>query len=334
MAPEVRLFDPPRLFGQYLSEVLQSRHLTTGPLVEKLREALAARFGTSRDKVVLGASATACGCALIDMLQRRFRALFIDFSGVATWPLFKKHCNQALRPQLDGPMPICVKWWTDIGGLNFGGRAISPPSPADKLNLPVVVDACHSCYYDPWVSFTLMSFYPTKLMSGAEGGVVLCADPADASELQEILNCGMPSESWAEMTRFARSWDHTIHPLARKANMSDVQAAFALEGLQHFARQKMKTRDAWCRLYQEIMDQRPILAEKVLLQREPYLFQILVKDVPRARAWFKEQGMPTAWNFMPAPYVTIPCHNRDPYIVRHVADKVVGYYQFERETTK
>jgi dTDP-4-amino-4,6-dideoxygalactose transaminase len=326
----LKLFDPPRLRGTYLAGVLRSKHLTTGPGVEALRCALAREFKVTSDRIVLGSSATVCGFVLMEFLKRKHGDIRIEFGGLATWPLFYRYAYRqgftsvSLRPE-------AISWWTDIGGRPETRTVYT----AGK---EVVVDACHSCSYDssvPWIDFTLMSFYPTKLLAGAEGGLIICEDPQEAMELQQILDCGFDKQSWEDMRHSGRSWDAgAIHPLAVKGNMSDVQAAFGLEALENFDLQKRKTTTAWAALHIAITSKFPELDKKVVKQRDMYLFQIRVKDVERARKWFLEQGLPTAWNFPPARLVTIPCHYTSPPIVERIAGLVIGYYRFERETSK
>jgi hypothetical protein len=336
---QVRLFNPIRHTGRFVEKVLASRHLTTGTMVEKLRNYAVKEFDLEYpEQVVLGSSATSCGFALMDMLKARIDRHVKRFSdgariiwcGEGPWPLFKQYSSRMFgEGEFDIMLPEAqISWWTDIGGQSVGSWGKGSNYAYN------VHDACHSCRVHPSSDFTIMSFYPTKFLSGAEGGMVICRDPLLGSELQQILNCGMPSKDWEEMRRFARSWDHSIHPLARKGNMSDWQAAINIEALEQLSNRKEQIGTAWRKLFRAVTRRRPQLAEKIKIRPTPYLFQIRVEDVRKAREWFKMQGIPTAWNFKPARLVTIPCHYEMPEFVEHIAELVVGYYQWERETNK
>jgi dTDP-4-amino-4,6-dideoxygalactose transaminase len=328
----LKLFDPPLLRGVHLPEVLRSKHLTTGPMVEELRRKLGVKFKVQPDQVVLGSSATACGFALLDWIHDRlmpYGSGGIKWAGKATWPLFR-HYAQHSGDYCD--LGGFETWWgTDIGGLAPEGS----PLPTERRNETqfVIHDACHSCAYRPGpADFILFSFYPTKLTSGAEGGAMICENKDHAAKLQQILDCGYPRKEWEEMAKFGRDWDlRQLHLLARKANMTDVQAAFALEGLDHFNANCARAAVAWHKLKWAVCWRSAKLAQNIIEQECPYLFQIRVANVPRAREWFKAKEIPTAWNFPPAKLVTLPCHYMDKETVARLAEAVVNYYKYEQE---
>ncbi len=82
----IPLFKPRPLTGCYLKEVLNSGHLVTGPMVERLREAAARVAYVDPDHVAIGASATAC----FEGLQRLISWKHLELKPKATWPLFQE----------------------------------------------------------------------------------------------------------------------------------------------------------------------------------------------------------------------------------------------------
>lgn len=275
----VPLFRPRKLSGKYLETVLASRHLTSGPMVGELREAIADWAGVDLPEVVLGNSA-----------RELFRALVR-----ALWP-----CRFDFRPLETYPPMLWVaqgeaevgSWYivtvlTDIGGANCGGAY-------DGEGL-VVRDACHS-----WVPGTapyeLFSFYPTKLAGAAEGGVLICRDrPRIGQRLQMLVDGGVPgSGSSPEYDRGYRS--------GRIARMTDVQAALALEAFEDLGSRQDEAAEAWWEL-------RKLLGGTDFVDQpdQPYLFQVRVPTVPAYRERLADRGIGSGWNFPPAPLLTLPC---------------------------
>lgn len=297
----IPLFDPPKLTGAFVQDVLESRHLTTGPQVEKLREEIADYWDTKPEQIVLANSATACFQAIYDLLaigQTAFSA--------PTWPLLPeiaKECAEASDAM------AYVK--TDIGGRNtFPWQAYW--NRPGKIR---VRDACHTWAVDKKARFSFASFYPTKPAGGAEGGAMWCESEDEAGALQELVNCGFKKSINRIQTRV---WDRRLY--GRKSNMTDVAAAVNREAFEWLevgdSKQDAAHEAAWKEIEKRgiggsFVDQRGKL---------PYLLQMKVEDVPDAREYFAEQGIATGWHFPPAKLVTLPCYvalkiNEIAYIV-------------------
>ena len=292
----MKLFDPPRLTGRYLSRVLQSGWLTTGPRCQELQEAVAERMAVRPDCVVLGASATACWQGVLDLTQPS-RVHITN----ATWPGMKQvaeHTNPCVLGN-----PIFVR--TDIGG------ARCDDAPWGSTVGCTVRDACHSWVLDNSADFTLFSFYPTKLVPGAEGGCVVCRRPQDAERLRLHLYCGLrPGEAGQGRGPVL---------CGRKANMTDVTAALNLEALELSPAYIKAIGDAWAQLADCARARG--LPFRIQLMR-PYLFQVeLPADQVRPTIdALKLLGIPSAWNFPPAGLLTLPCY---PGMTLTDADRVI-----------
>ena len=188
-----KLFSPPKLSGRFLHEAdgpLTTGHLTRGPWVEKLRTALADKFNWTEDRIVLGSSATTCFRAVCLYLRFHHDIQGARFHGDEPWPLLPDEADAAFGTYPDqGDLHV----FTEIGGAADLGDW-TPPGPT-------LVDACHSWVVRELENLTLVSFYPTKLVPGAEGGAVFCLDPKEAEGIQRVLDCGFSSDSWAEVAK-------------------------------------------------------------------------------------------------------------------------------------
>lgn len=299
----IPLFRPPRLKGKYLDGVLSSGHLTTGPMVERLREALGEYFGVFPGLIALGASATACFQALRDHLDESW----FQFDG-PTWPLLVQIAHE--QGKIRGFACQRVDVVTDIGGTM---RLPGPKWPTSWA----VHDACHGWTYQH-ADYTLLSFYPTKLCGAAEGGALIFNGPeagVEAEEVQLLLNSGIPGAGSAP--DYSRA-----DPRGRKANMTDVQAALALEALEDLPRRKEAARSDW-----EIAESyfSEFCGDQVTVKPQPiqpYLFQVKCSDVPRAIGLLRAAGVGAAWNFPPSQWLTVPMWGSEPqvpYVVEVVA---------------
>lgn len=288
----MELFQTPRLTGKYLDKVLSSGWYTSGPMGQRLCDKVAAflGMGISPDRVVLASSATAGFQAVLDSC-RAHGAKTVSITD-ATWPGMHQAIQHAGlgRAAPDGFADIDV--YTDIGGASEIDERDHFPEPV-KIH-----DCCHSWLPAHGRDFYVMSFYPTKLVPGAEGGVVICPYNDVAEEVAARLYCGLEpgAAGQGKEPRFP----------GRKANMTDVTAALNLEALE-VAPYYIKTiGDSWRGLAAEA-DRRGVIYRAQNIR--PYLFQAMVapKEVPAIRESLKERGIPSAWNFRPAGLVTLPC---------------------------
>lgn len=281
-----KLHDPPRLQGKYLSGVLSSGWLTTGPECMKLREALAKRFCLPASRIVLASSATAAFQGVLDCILGRSDYVRIT---EATWPGMRQAVLHAGGECVHGDAEVVVR--TDIGGARCDDR----PCPAGAR---YVHDACHSWLPDPAADFAIASAYPTKLVPGAEGGVVFCAREEDACTLEAHLYCGLRPGGAGEGEEPA--------VCGRKANMTDVAAALNREALEQFDDYAAAIRESWEWLRLEAA-KRGVPYRDQPVRR--YLFQVECRpsEVPTFRSRLREVGIPSAWNFRPSGLITLPC---------------------------
>lgn len=297
----MRLYAPPHLSNVWvdrLRECVESRHLTTGPVVEELRKDLARRFQYSEDEIVLGNSATNVFRALCMVLSSR------GVSGVRwdepTFPVMKQEGTKVLGPDLgEWGRPAGLRVHTEIGGVD----PRLEPSEDAVFNL---LDACHS--WAPRFRFdgSLVSFYPTKLAGGAEGGALFLRDRELAALVQQVVCCGFaPGSQRGVAAGEGRDFSGAVRGI--KANMTDVQACFGLGALEHLGANARAIAMTWYGLRGRF--EAAGMGHRVRMRTErPYLFQVWSGSVSGAREAYARRGVPTGWNFPPAPWVTLPCH--------------------------
>ena len=289
----IPLFKPPVLTGKYMKEVLNSRHLVTGPMVERLRDAVAKEFHWEPEQVVLGNTATHCFEALLIHLGYPEAKLYPR----ATWPL--------IRVRVEGG-PSCAPTTvllTDIGGDTAYVR--------DFPNRKVVLDCSHSWEPSKVADYSFASFSPIKLVCGPQGGAMFCKSSGAATELQTILNYGF--ESGPQGGRDWTAWD--VRGI--RGGMSDVHAALNLEALGLLAWARQGYREITQAVAADLYGRRGVRSDQI--RRGKYLLQLKVRSVPRALKQLRELGVQGGWHFPPAKLLTVPAW---PGMVGHEVCKV------------
>lgn len=286
----MKLFQLPLNTAKYLPEVLASGWTTAGPMCLRLQEKLADFLGCSPACVVLGSSATACWQGILDLLIGQGKRGTVQMTE-ATFVGIRQVVENTKSASWASHAPgIQVR--TDIGGR----RCDDPKWAAGAAR---VADRCHSWLLDETADFSLFSFYSTKLVpSGSEGGAVACRSTEDAAQLRLHLYCGMEPGSAGSGRPPA--------VCGRKASLTDVQAALALEALELAPSYIAAIEKSWGRLSDEAEGQGLPYRQQSI---RPYLFQMCAdgKDVQSVRGLLKDQDIPSAWNFPPSSLVTLPC---------------------------
>ena len=78
---------------------------------------------------------------------------------------------------------------------------------------------------------TCFSFYATKNITTAEGGMITTADDALAEKIAVASLHGMNKDAWKRYDKTG-SWFYEIHDTGFKYNLSDVHAAIGLAQLK------------------------------------------------------------------------------------------------------
>jgi dTDP-4-amino-4,6-dideoxygalactose transaminase len=132
---------------------------------------------------------------------------------------------------------------------------------ARQHHLKVVEDAAHAVTAERQMEgrgmvkigtigdLTCFSFYATKNITSAEGGMVTTEDDALAHKIAVASLHGMDRDAWKRYDR-SGSWFYEIHDLGFKYNLSDVHAAIGLVQLRR-ADELTARRTAIARAYSE-----------------------------------------------------------------------------------
>ncbi len=129
------------------------------------------------------------------------------------------------------------------------------------------------------------SFYATKNLTTAEGGMVLAKNEALADKLKRLALHGMSKDAWK---RYSDSGylHYDVVDLGYKYNMTDLQAAIGLPQLRRLEKNWKRRRSLW-KKYQEAFADLPVdlPAEPLSHERHAYhLYTPLVrKDSKRSR---------------------------------------------------
>jgi dTDP-4-amino-4,6-dideoxygalactose transaminase len=239
---------------------LDTGRLTDGPLTRALEETATERFGTKHCVAV-----SSCTTGLLFVLQ----ALQIDgtvgvpsFTFAATahairWnglePYFLE-CDPAtwcLRPEnVEGPVSALIG--VHVSGVPCDVRGLE--SLAGSLDIPLIFDAAHGggslvAVDDgrtPLGGFgvaEVFSLTPTKVLSGAEGGLVTTNDAALADQIRLARNYGNPGDY---DTRFP----------GLNGRLSELHAALALVAFDHLD-ERVEHRNRVADLYHELLSDVP-----------------------------------------------------------------------------
>lgn len=216
-------------------EVLRSRRLAQGGMVEQFERGMAAYFGLA------GGVAVSSGTAALEVA---LRALGIGSGDEVIIPSYVC-AAPLLAVQRVGAMPRVVDIDLETFAIDPAAarqaltsktKALIVPHlfglPADlsaleRLGVPIIEDCAQTLgaveqgrSVGSVGLFTICSFYATKLLCTGEGGMVLSRD-----------------ESLLERVRMLREYDEapSLHPAATNLKMTDLQAAIGLVQLNRLA---------------------------------------------------------------------------------------------------
>jgi dTDP-4-amino-4,6-dideoxygalactose transaminase len=140
---------------------------------------------------------------------------------------------------------------------------------ARKHNLKIVEDAAHAVGSARYLEgrgmtrigtigdLSCFSFYATKNITSAEGGMVTTDDDALAERIAVASLHGMNRDAWKRYDR-SGSWYYEINDVGFKYNLSDVHAAIGVAQLAR-ADEFMRRRAEIARIYGESMGKEPAL---------------------------------------------------------------------------
>ncbi|MGE7959947.1 UDP-4-amino-4,6-dideoxy-N-acetyl-beta-L-altrosamine transaminase [Pseudomonas sp. NPDC089530] len=239
-------------------EVLQSDWLTQGPTIERFEQAMAARCEAAHGVAVCNATAAlhiACLAAGLGPGDRlwttpntflasancgRYCGAEVDFVDIDphTWNMDA----QALAHKLEvaeraGRLPKVVV------AVAFSGQSCDMRTMAQlaqRYGFVLIEDAAHAVGASyagrpvgcgEFAAMTIFSFHPVKIITSAEGGMVMTNSPQLANRLRRLRNHGMTRDP-EQMTEPSYSpWYYQQIELGFNYRITDLQAALGLSQL-------------------------------------------------------------------------------------------------------
>ncbi|HWO41831.1 MAG TPA: DegT/DnrJ/EryC1/StrS family aminotransferase [Candidatus Eisenbacteria bacterium] len=306
-------------------EVLESGWLTTGAKVRQFEQDFAAYTGAAH-AVALNSGTAALHLALDAIGLKEGDEVIVPtltFTATAEVVLYFK------------ARPVLVDCEADT--LNIDPRAIEPKlSPRTKAIIPVHI-AGQPCDLDPILELararnlaviedaahalparyrgkkigtvgdiTCFSFYATKTITTAEGGMATTDNAAWAERMRMMSLHGISKDAWKRYTSEG-SWYYEVHAPGFKYNLTDLAAALGIEQLKKCdrfwrARENIAARydEAFADLPEIV---RPAVRPSLQHARHLYIIQLGLERITIDRNRFiealKEKGIGTSVHFIP-----------------------------------
>ncbi|MGE8151607.1 UDP-4-amino-4,6-dideoxy-N-acetyl-beta-L-altrosamine transaminase [Pseudomonas vancouverensis] len=239
-------------------EVLQSDWLTQGPTIERFERAMAERCQAGYAVAVCNATAAlhiACLAAdlgpgdwlwttpntfLASANCGRYCGAGVDFVDIdpLTWNLDAEVLASKLeQAERDGKLPK-VLVAVAFSGQSCDMRRIA--ELAERYEFTVIEDASHAAgaYYagrpvgcGEFAAMTVFSFHPVKIITSAEGGMVMTNSAELAERLQRLRSHGMTRDPQQMTGPSHGPWYYEQTELGFNYRITDLQAALGLSQL-------------------------------------------------------------------------------------------------------
>ncbi|MFL7792159.1 MAG: UDP-4-amino-4,6-dideoxy-N-acetyl-beta-L-altrosamine transaminase [Anaerolineae bacterium] len=245
-------------FEQRFREYIGSRHaIATSSGTAALHLAIAA-LGIGEGDEVITSSLTFCATAHV-IVHERATPVFVDVRA-SDYNIDPDAIRARITPRTKAVMPV-----------HIAGHSCAMPeimALAREHNLHVIEDAahavgtqCHGRSVGTIGDATAFSFYATKNITTAEGGMLTTNDDGIAERAQLLSQHGIDRDAWHRTTEHG-SWYYEVRAAGYKYNMSDVQAALGLDQLNRLEDFIAKRRQLAARYTERLRDAPEITAPK------------------------------------------------------------------------
>jgi dTDP-4-amino-4,6-dideoxygalactose transaminase len=158
-------------------------------------------------------------------------------------------------------------------------------------------------------NFGCFSFYATKNVTTAEGGMVIAKDPDDIARIKRLALHGLSQDAWNRYSD--RGFKHyRVTECGFKYNMTDIHAAIGIHQLKRVEQNWKKRQRVWD-YYQERLANLPITLPRRAADTDRHayhLFPILIgPDAPLNRDQFID-GMTEHGVGVGVHYLSVPEH--------------------------
>lgn len=264
-------FHSPLIEEDEINEVidtLRSGWITTGPKVKRFEKELAEYVGAKHavavnsctaglhlalvaagvgqgDEVITSPYTFASTAAVIEWTGAK--PVFVDIDS-ATFNMDVSNIEARITPRTKAIMPV------HIAGQSCDMDAIV--SLARQRGLVVIEDAAHAIaakYRGRMIGtigdFTVFSFYATKNLTTAEGGMVVTDNHDSAERIRTLSLHGMTRDAWQRYD-VRGSWYYEVIEAGYKYNMTDIQASLGIPQLHKITRWQ-SIREKYAQMYSE-----------------------------------------------------------------------------------
>ena len=244
----------PVLADDEIDAVVQSLRngwLTTGPMVRELETAFAQQSGV-KHAIALNSCTAALHVALLAMgVGEGDEVITPSLTFVAgaqcalelgATPVFCDVDPETLSVTPETIEPMITERTKVIIAMPYGGRPLDIARIvefAHERGIKVLEDAAHAAGMldrGEWsgvrADAAAYSFYATKNLTSAEGGMLLTNDDAIAERVRIVGLHGMDKDAWKRYTATG-SWRYDVREPGFKYNLADPLAALALTQLKH-----------------------------------------------------------------------------------------------------
>ena len=244
-----------------VSSCLKSGHLTQGARVEEFEEAFSDFVG-AKYSIAVNSCTSALFLCLKLLSPKKVSIPSMTFASVASCIL---HAGGKIN-------------WLDE---SWSGSRY--PLTTDNLKLGTIYDSAHALHRNDHTKkpndLVCYSFYPTKNLSGAEGGMISTNNKKYAEWLKKAR--------WH--ARVGRTWDYIIEFPGWKMNMTDIQAAIGIEYLKRI--------DDEAAARKELLEHYNLLLGTSI--KSDHIFQTIVANRPAFVKFMEDNGIECSMHFKP-----------------------------------
>jgi len=235
-----------------VSDSMRSDWITTGPKVKEFEKRFTDHIGC-RYSTALNSCTSALHLSLaVNDIGKGDEVITTPFTFVSTVNVIEHRNAKHVLVDIDGetfnlkPADIEEKINENTKAIipvHYGGQPCEMDEImkiADDNDLLVIEDAAHAlgAEYDGAKigtigDLTCFSFYATKNLTTAEGGMITTDDPELAEKSKVMSLHGMNRDAWKRYSG-TENWYYDVSLLGYKYNMTDLQASMGLHQLEKF----------------------------------------------------------------------------------------------------
>ncbi len=309
-SPSFLPFSPPDITEQEIEavvEVLRSGWITTGPKTKQFEQEFAAYLGAESALalssctaalhlalVVLGIgpgdeviTTPMTFCSSVNVIEHVGATPVLADVDPQTLTIDPTRVAEAITPRTKAIMPV-----------HYAGHAADMRpllALAREHGLAIIEDAAHAlpAYYEGQAigtigDFTAFSFYATKNLATAEGGMLTAS--AERIEQARVLSLhGMSRDAWKRYDQEG-SWYYEVLAPGFKYNMTDIQAALGLVQLHRLEHMQVRRRQIVARYNEAFSEvealQTPIERPNVSHAWHLYVLRLRLERLTVDRAQF------------------------------------------------